>query len=174
MRKTKQIAYTAMLTALYFVLSALLRIPVTEHLVLDLGYISLTAGAYFLGGVPAAAIGAAGALLESALMGQRGISVGWILMNAILGYLCGAGFAKIGKAGEKGFYPRACLTVVLSMLPGVAVKTVLDCLIYGLPPALKIVSGLVVWLTDSLVMCAVGLPLCLTLSKKIPRMSSQT
>ena len=32
MKKTKTIAFTALLTALYFVLSALLRIPVTEHL----------------------------------------------------------------------------------------------------------------------------------------------
>lgn len=86
MKKTKRIAYTALLTALYFVLSALLRIPVTDHLVLDLGHIALTVGAFYLGGVPGAVIGAVGALLESMLMGQRGVSIGWITMNAIVGY----------------------------------------------------------------------------------------
>ena len=172
MKKTNRIAYTAILTALYFVLSALLRIPVTEHLVLDLGYIALTVGAFYLGGVPAAVIGAVGALLESALMGQRGISLGWICMNAIVGYFCGMVFAKIRNAGKKEFWWKACLTIVLSMLLGVALKTVLDCLIYGLPFLLKIPTGLVAWFTDSLVMILFGLPLSLSLKKTVSRLVS--
>ena len=169
MKKTKTIAFTALLTALCFVLSALLRIPLTEHLVLDLGYIALTAGAYYLGGIPAAAIGAVGALLESMLMGQRGISPGWILMNAIVGYLCGTVFAKIKNEENKKFWWKASLTILLSMLLGVTVKTILDCLIYGLPLAIKIPTGLVAWITDSLVMILFGLPLSLTLKKTVSR-----
>ena len=166
MKKTKRIAYTALLTALYFVLSALLRIPVTDHLVLDLGYIALTVGAFYLGGIP----GAVGALLDSMLMGQRGVSIGWITMNAIVGYCCGTVFAKIRNADKKEFWRKACLVIVLSMLLGVTAKTALDCVIYKLPPALKIPSGLVAWATDSLVMILFGLPLSLTLKKTVSKL----
>lgn len=170
MKKTKRIAYTALLTALYFVLSALLRIPVTDHLVLDLGYIALTVGAFYLGGVSGAVIGAVGALLESMLMGQRGVSIGWITMNAIVGYCCGTVFAKIRNADKKEFWWKACLVIVLSMLLGVTAKTALDCVIYKLPLALKIPSGLVAWATDSLVMILFGLPLSLTLKKTVSKL----
>ena len=170
MKKTKLIAYTALLTALYFVLSALLRIPVTEHLVLDLGYIALTVGAFYLGGVPGAVIGALGALFESMLMGQRGISLGWIAMNTIVGFICGTVSAKIRDAGKKEFWWKACLTIVLSMLLGVAVKTALDCVIYKLPLAVKAISGLIAWATDSLVMILFGLPLSLSLKKPISKL----
>ena len=166
MKKTKRIAYTALLTALYFVLSALLRIPVTDHLVLDLGYIALTVGAFYLGGIP----GAVGALLDSMLMGQRGVSIGWITMNAIVGYCCGTVFAKIRNADKKEFWWKACLVIVLSMLLGVTAKTALDCVIYKLPLALKIPSGLVAWATDSLVMILFGLPLSLTLKKTVSKL----
>ena len=42
MKKAKLMATTGMLTALYFVLSALLKIPVAGNIKLDLGYIAMT------------------------------------------------------------------------------------------------------------------------------------
>ena len=57
MKNTKQIATIAVFTALYFVLSALLKIPVVGNITLDLGYIALAVGAVYLGAVPAMVIG---------------------------------------------------------------------------------------------------------------------
>ena len=87
--KTKQIAMIAIFSALYFVLSAVLKIPVGGHMTLDLGYISLMVATVCLGAVPAMLVGVIGAFLESALMSMRGVSPGWMLMNAIIGYFCG-------------------------------------------------------------------------------------
>lgn len=167
MKKTKQIAIIGVLTAMYFVLSALLKIPVGGHITLDLGYIALTIGAVFLGAVPAAFIGGMGALLESAMMSARGISPGWILMNVIAGYCCGLVLPKASKKSKKEFVIAACIVVLGSLLVGAAVKTLIDCKLYTLPLAAKIPTGIIAWLCDSFVMLAMGLPLSMALKKQV-------
>lgn len=167
MKNTKQIATIAMFTALYFVLSALLKIPVVGNITLDLGYIALAVGAVYLGAVPAMLIGSIGAFLESMLMSQRGVSPGWMLMNAIVGYFCGLILHKAAEGERKQFWIKAVLTVVLSMLVGVAVKTLIDCALYGVALAAKLPSSATAWIMDSLVMLAVGLPLSLALKSRL-------
>lgn len=167
MKKTKLMATTGMLTALYFVLSALLKIPVAGNIKLDLGYIALAVGAVYLGAVPATFIGAGGVLIESLLMSQRGVSPGWILMNAIVGFACGLVLHKAVNVPSKQFWPKAVAVVILSMLAGVAVKTVIDCLMYGLMPAAKIPTALVACALDSFVMLLLGIPISLGLKKRL-------
>ena len=167
MKKTRQITVTAVLTALYFILSALLKIPVVGNITLDLGYIVLAVSAVCLGAVPAAFVGSLGVLLESALMSRRGISLGWILMNAIVGYTCGLVLHKAADGDRKTFWLKAVVSVTVSMLAGVAVKTFIDCALYGIALAVKIPSSVTAWILDSLVMLAVGMPLSLTLKKRI-------
>ena len=167
MKKTKQVAVIAVFIAMYFVLSALLKIPVGGHITLDLGYIALTVSAVFLGGVPASVTGAAGAFLESALMSQRGVSPGWVLMNAIVGFLCGTVLKKAAGEGGKKLIVSACIVVPLSMLLGVTVKTLVDCLLYDLPLLAKIPSGAAALIADSAVMLLFGLPLSMALKKRI-------
>ena len=94
----KEAAVIAMLIALYFVLSAMLKIPVAGHITLDLGYIALMVAAVRL---------------------------------------------------------------------GAAAKMFIDCAMYSLPVALKIPTTLAAWLSDSLVMLAIGLPLSIALEKRI-------
>lgn len=167
MKKTRQITVTAVLTALYFILSALLKIPVVGNITLDLGYIVLAVSAVCLGAVPAAFVGSLGVLLESALMSRRGISLGWILMNAIAGYTCGLVLHKAADGDRKTFWLKVVVSVTVSMLAGVVVKTFIDCALYGIALAVKIPSSVTAWILDSLVMLAVGMPLSLTLKKRI-------
>ena len=167
MKKTRQITVTAVLTALYFILSALLKIPVVGNITLDLGYIVLAVSAVCLGAVPAAFVGSLGVLLESALMSRRGISPGWILMNAIVGYTCGLVLHKAADGDRKTFWLKAVVSVTVSMLAGVVVKTFIDYALYGIALAVKIPSSVTAWILDSLVMLAVGMPLSLTLKKRI-------
>lgn len=167
MKKTRMMATTGMLTALYFVLSALLKIPVVGNIKLDLGYIALAVGAVYLGAIPATIIGAGGVLIESLLLSQRGVSPGWILMNAIVGFACGRVLHKAVGGPTKQFWIKAVLVVILSMLFGVAVKTAIDCVLYGLLPAAKIPTALVAWALDSFVMLLLGIPIGLGLKKRL-------
>ena len=167
MRKTKQIAVTAVFTALYFVLSVLLKIPVVGHITLDLGYIALAVSAVYLGAVPAMLVGSICAFLESALLSQRGVSPGWMLMNAIAGYCCGAVLQKAAAGDRKKFWISACIVVPVSMLVGVVVKTLIDCAMYDIPLLAKIPSSTAAWIADSAVMLAIGLPLSLALKNRI-------
>lgn len=167
MKKTNKIATTAVFAALYFVLSAVLKIPVGGHITLDLGYISLTVGAVYLGAIPAMFIGSIGALLESALMSQRGVSLGWILMNAIVGYSCGAVLHKRINCNKKQLMAAACIVVPLSMLLGVTVKTFIDCAIYDLPLLAKIPTSAVALVADSAVMLIFGMPLSIALKNRL-------
>lgn len=167
MKKTKQIAVTAIFTALYYVLSVMLKIPIAGHITLDLGYIALTVGAVYLGALPAMLIGSLGALLESATLSSRGVSPGWILMNAIVGLACGFVLHRTADGDRKRFWICAVLTVVLSMFAGVVVKTLVDCAMYDLAIAAKIPSSAAAWIADSAVMLALGLPLSIALKGRI-------
>ena len=173
MKKTKMIAVTAVLAALYFVLSALLKIPVGDHITLELGYIVLMVGAVYLGAIPAAFIGGIGVLVESALMSQHGISPGWILMNVIVGLITGFVLHKTFQENRKKFVLSACITVPLAVLLGVFVKMIIDCLIYQYAPTLKesilikIGPTAAAWIADTLVMLAIGMPVSLALKSKL-------
>ena len=170
MKKTKRMAAVGVLTALYFVLSALIKIPVAGNIKLDLGYIALAVGAVYLGAVPAAVIGAGGVFIESLLLSQRGIAPGWILMNAIVGYVCGCVLHGAEDAPSARFWLKAAAAVILSMLTGVAVKTAVDCVLYGLALAAKIPTAIAAWVLDSFVMLALGVPLSLALKKRLGRL----
>lgn len=167
-RKTKLVALTAVFAALYVVLSVLLKIPVAGHITLDLGYIALMVGAVYLGTLPGALIGGIGALIESSIMSQHGISPGWICMNLIAGAACGYVLhSRFRTAGKKKFVILALITVLVSMFVGVVVKTAFDCMIYRYPLAVKIPTSLTAWLLDSAVMLAIGLPVCFALKNKV-------
>lgn len=167
MKKTKKLALIAMLIALYFVLSAMLKIPIAGHITLDLGYIALMVAAVYLGAVPAMAVGGVGAFLESALMSQRGVSLGWIAMNVIAGGLVGWVLYKIPAQERKRLVISALIVVPVAMLLGATVKMFLDCAIYDLPILLKIPTTAAAWISDSVVMLAIGLPLSIALKRRL-------
>lgn len=170
-KTTKRTATIAVFTALYFVLSMFLKIPVVGNITLDLGYIALSVGAVYLGAVPGMLIGSLGAFLESALLSQRGVSPGWILMNAIVGFFCGLVLHRAADEERKKFWLKAILVVMLSMLVGVLVKTFIDSALYNTAIIAKIPSSATAWILDSLVMLVLGLPLSLELKKRLPNLT---
>ena len=165
-KNVKQIAMIAMMIALYFVLSAMLKIPIAGHITLDLGYIALMVGAVYFGAVPAMIIGGVGAFLESALMSQRGVSPGWIVMNVIAGGLIGWIARKYADKGRKKLILASAIVVPIAMLLGAAAKMFIDCAMYDLPILVKIPTTAVAWISDSVVMLAAGLPLSLALKRR--------
>lgn len=167
MKKTKKLAVIAMLIALYFVLSAMLKIPIAGHITLDLGYIALMVAAVYLGAVPAMAVGGVGAFLESALMSQRGASPGWIVMNIIAGGLVGWAMCRLPVQERKKFILTAVIVVPAAMLLGAAAKMFIDCAAYDLPLLLKIPTTAAAWISDSAVMLAIGLPLSMALKRRL-------
>ena len=165
--KAKKIAIIAMMIALYFVLSVMLKIPVGGHITLDLGYIALMVGAVYFGAVPAMIIGGGGAFLESALMSQRGVSPGWITMNLIAGGLIGWVLHRIPTEERKKLIVSALIVVPSATLLGAAAKMLIDCAMYALPIALKIPTTAIAWAADSAVMLAIGLPLSITMQRRL-------
>ena len=166
-KRLKQIAMIAMLIALYFVLSAMLKIPIAGHITLDLGYIALMVSAVYLGAVPAMIVGGFGAFLESTLMSQRGISLGWIVMNVIAGGIIGWVLYKVADENRKKLIISAVIVVPIAMLLGATAKMFIDCAVYDLPLALKIPTTAVAWISDSIVMLAAGLPLSIALKRRL-------
>ena len=169
--KTRVITFTATLTAAYVVLSMLLKIPVAGTITIDLGYIALMVAAVCLGPVSALLVGALGAGIESAIASARGLSLGWILMNAIIGFGCGLILSKADSSNKKKFVPKAVFAVIVFCFLGVVVKTFIDCALYKIALELKIPTGLVAWGLDSFVMLAIGLPLSMALEKRLGPMS---
>ena len=165
--KTRRYTLIAALAALYFVLSAMLKIPVGGNIKLDLGYAVLMVAAIHMGALPAALAGGIGAALESMLMSQRGIAPGWILMNVIIGVLCGLVLYKRRNDETKQLVIASCVIVPASMIPAVAVKTLIDCVMYALPVAAKIPTALVALVADSVVMLGAGLPLAIALKGRV-------
>ncbi len=166
-QKTRRAVIIAVMAALYFVLSALFKIPVGGNIKLDLGYIVLMVSAVLMGAVPAALVGGIGAALESLLMSQRGISPGWILMNIIVGILCGLVLYKRRESSAKPLVIASCIIVPLSMIPAVVVKTLIDCAMYSLALAAKIPTAIVALAADSAVMLIMGLPLAVALKDRV-------
>ena len=167
LKKIKQVALIAMLIALYFVLSAMLKIPIAGHITLDLGYIALMVGAVYLGAAPGMMIGGMGAFLESALMSQRGVSPGWIVMNILVGGVVGWFLHRIAPEERKKLIVTAVIVVPVSVFLGAAIKMFIDCAMYDLPIVLKIPTTIAAWLSDSAVMLAAGLPLSVALRSRL-------
>lgn len=144
--KTRQMAGIAILTALYCVLSAMMKIPFIGAISLDLGYIALTLGCALFGPW-AAFIGAVGCGLESILFSPYGFSISWFVANLIIGLGCGRIFQKTDNN-----WMRIAAIIVFVAIGMLGAKTGIECYLYHIPFAVKIVKNLVAFGVDALVM----------------------
>ena len=135
-----------LLTAAYCVLSALMKIPFIGNISLDLGYIALTL-ACSLFGPWGAFVGAVGCGLESILFTAYGFSISWFTANLIIGLGCGLVFRKTEKV-----LIRIASIIVFVCIGMIGAKTIIECLLYGIPLAVKIPKNLVAFGIDSAVM----------------------
>ena len=144
--KTKQIAGIAILTALYCVLSAMMKIPFIGAISLDLGYIALTLSCALFGPW-AAFIGAVGCGLESILFSPYGFSISWFVANLIIGLGCGITFKK-----TKNIWIRIVAIIGFVAIGMLGVKTGIECYLYHIPFAVKIVKNAVAFGVDTITM----------------------
>lgn len=144
--KTRQIAGIAILTALYCVLSAMMKIPFIGAISLDLGYIALTLGCALFGPW-AAFIGAVGCGLESILFSPYGFSISWFIANLIIGLGCGITFKK-----TENIWIRIVATIGFVAIGMLGAKTGIECYLYHIPFAVKIVKNAVAFGVDTITM----------------------
>lgn len=144
---TKKIATVGMLTALYVVLSLTLKIPLgVGAIALDLGYIVLTVSAFKVG-VWSAVVGGAGAAIESFMFSPYGLSYGWIVMNIIIGLICGYLLYKTRRS-----YAFHICTIVFAVLAGITAKTIIECSLYSIPYPVKLPKSATAFAVDTIVM----------------------
>lgn len=143
---TKKIAGIAILTALYCIASALMKIPFIGAISLDLGYIVLAIGCIMYGPW-GAFIGAVGCGIESILFSPYGFSIGWFVGNLIIGLGCGIVFKRTKNLGLR------IITVIGFIALGILVaKTIIECNLYGIPLLVKLPKSAVAFAVDSVVM----------------------
>ena len=143
---TKKITGIAVLTALYCVLSAMMKIPFIGAISLDLGYVALTlACAVF--GPWGAFVGAVGCGLESMMFSPYGFSISWFTANLIIGLGCGFVFMH-----TKTIWKRIVAIILFVGIGMLGAKTGIECYLYHIPFAVKIIKNLVAFGVDSLVM----------------------
>ena len=143
---TKTITGVALLTALYCVLSAMMKIPFIGAISLDLGYIALALGCTVFGPW-GAFVGAIGCGLESLLFSPYGFSISWFVANLIIGFGCGIVFQK-----TNAIWKRIIAILVFVGIGMLGAKTGIECYLYHIPFAVKIIKNVVAFGIDSLTM----------------------
>ena len=164
MNKTKKhlikLCILAMLTALYVVMSAFLKINFIGNIMLDLGYIIFVIALCEFK-IAGAVVGVLGCTLESILFSAYGFSISWMVANLIIGVICGLIFYKTDKLWIR------ILTVIGACAIGLLVaKTGIECLLYSIPLAVKLPKNAVAFAIDTTTMI-IGLIIYQPISKRI-------
>lgn len=146
MTNTKKICYLAVLTALYVVLSAFLKINIIGNIQPDFGYLAF-AVALCVFGPWGTAVGVIGCSLESLLFSAYGFSISWAVANLIIGLICGFAFSKY-----RSFWIRTVFTIFACFAGLIFAKTAIECYLYMIPVAVKIPKNSVAFVIDAAVM----------------------
>lgn len=145
--KAKEISLYGIGIALYVALSMMLKVPLAGHASLDLGYIVFAIYCYYFGSFAGAVVGGIGCLLVS-LLTSGWFSPGWIAGNVLIGILVG----MVREEKSASTIKRIIVMVVAVFLGIFCVKTLIECVLYSIPLAVKIPKSAVVFVTDAIVM----------------------
>lgn len=144
---TKKICITGLGIALYVAVSMSVKIPLlVGHIALDLGYIVLAVYCLMFGGVTGAIVGGAGCVLVS-LLAYGMFPIGWMLGNIMVGFMCG----KLYR--DRKTIQNMIVSVVAVFIGVLVIKTSVECVMYGIPLAVKIPKNGIAFIADSLTMC---------------------
>ena len=160
--KTQKICVLGMLTALYVVLSAFLKINIVGNITIDLGYLAF-AVALCEFGVYGTVVGVAGCALESLLFSAYGFSLSWVVANLVIGIGCGLVFSRV-----KNVWGRIGAIVLFCAIGLLGCKTGIECALYNIPLWVKIPKSAVAFGVDAAVMIG-GLFLYKAIAKIINR-----
>ena len=142
----KKLCILGMLTAMYVVFSAFLKFTLFSNIMVDLGYIVFTV-ALCMYGPWGTAVGVLGCALESILFTSYGFSISWCAANLAIGLICGFGF-RTARSELENHLIILC-AVAVGML---AVKTAIECPLYGIPVEVKIPKNAVAFSADTVTM----------------------
>ena len=143
---TQKICMLGMLTALYVVLSAFLKINIIGNITIDLGYLAF-AVALCEFGVYGAVVGVVGCTLESLLFSAYGFSPSWVVANFMIGVGCGLVFSRV-----KNVWGRIGAIVLFCAVRLLGCKTGIECALYNIPLLVKIPKNAVAFGIDTAVM----------------------
>lgn len=157
---TKKVAILGVLTALYVVMSAFLKFTIFSNIMVDLGYIAFMV-ALCMYGAWGTVVGVVGCALESILFTAYGFSISWASANLAIGLLIGFSFKHL-----KHPINRIIVTIIAVAIGMLAVKTAIECPLYGIPLAVKIPKNAVAFGVDAVTM-VVGLAFYEIIKKRI-------
>lgn len=143
---TQKICMLGMLTALYVVLSAFLKINIVGNITIDLGYLAF-AVALCEFGVYGTVVGVVGCALESLLFSAYGFSPSWVVANLVIGFGCGLVFGRV-----KNVWGRIGAIVLFCAVGLLGCKTGIECALYNIPLLIKIPKNAVAFGIDIAVM----------------------
>lgn len=155
---TKKICLISIFTAMYCVLSALMKFTVIGNIQIDLGYVVLSVACATVGPW-ACFVGSVGCAMESMLFSAYGFSISWFVANMMIGFGCGMIFKY-----KKNVLFRIIAIIVLVAASMLGVKTIIECSLYNIPLAVKLPKNAVAFAIDSAAMI-IGIPICQRLNK---------
>lgn len=158
MKNLKTICALGILTALYVVFSLTCKIPLIGHIGTDLGYVIYAVSLYYFG-VPAAAVGVLGCLIESLLV-SGWIPYGWIAGQLLIGIFCGLVYKNYNSK-----ILQILATAVMVFIGIAIIKTLIECKLFGIPFEVKFVKNSVAAVADFVPM-VIGLGVSWNMKKR--------
>ena len=157
--RTGWICRTGLGIALFVVLTMCLQVPVFENYYLCLGYIVMAVWLSAAGTASGTAVGILGVILYCVLTGGLRGMPGWALGNAVIGVILGNVFRLAARFRNPWTFSllwlfAALLACALGIL---GVKSMVECILYGQPFALRAVKNSTAFLAAVFVLW-VGLP----------------
>lgn len=154
-RSIKELVYLAMGIALYVAFSMTAKIPLIAHISTDMGYVVF--GVFLvIFGWRAFIVGAVGCIFES-LIFSGWFPLGWFLGQIEIGIVCGIAFKLLQKVNKKWLrYALEIIIAAIAIAIGIiGIKTAIECYLYSIPLAVKLVSNGIAALADFIPM-AIG------------------
>ena len=150
--------HTAIMAALYVVLSMMINIPIVNRIVLEVGYVVLGVCSSYMDYYQLMFIGGSGCVLKALLTGGN-FPIGWFPAQLLLGYL----LSYLKKSNSLGL--KIILGIIMTFFCICLVKTLIEVPVFHLPFWAKIASNSAAALSDS-----AGLVIGILLSSRIKKM----
>lgn len=166
--KIQSIAVYAMGAALFVVVGCALPIPIpntTAHI--DLGYAVMSIFAYLFGPIAGLAVGGLGRFLEDMILFGSIGSPGWLIASICIGLLIGFIFKwskQRGKSTVCKIISLLCILLVNAVFL-IGFAPFISSIWNGVPYVAKLPSGISAFITNSISIIVIGLPIAKILEK---------